>query len=87
MVDPSERVREIKAMVDDGKYFSINRAQQYGKTTTINWLSTHLRQDYDVLKLDFRRISPSSLDTDREFVQAFCRLVLAQGRALRSRPA
>ena len=35
MVDLSERVKEIKKLVDDGKYFTINRARQYGKTTTI----------------------------------------------------
>ena len=33
MVDLSERVKEIKQLVDDGKYFTINRARQYGKTT------------------------------------------------------
>lgn len=30
MVDLSERVNEIKKLVDDGKYFTINRARQYG---------------------------------------------------------
>lgn len=33
MVDISDRVAEIKKMVDTGKYFTINRARQYGKTT------------------------------------------------------
>ncbi len=37
MVDLSERVAEIGKMVDDGKYFTINRARQYGKTTTIDY--------------------------------------------------
>ena len=38
MVDLSERVKEIKRFVDDGKYFTINRARQYGKATTITAL-------------------------------------------------
>ena len=38
MVDLSERVKEIKKYVDDGKYFTINRARQYGKTTTLTAL-------------------------------------------------
>ena len=42
MVDLSERVREIKKLVDDGKYFTINRARQYGKTTTIDALGKAL---------------------------------------------
>ena len=29
MVDLSERVQEIKKLVDDGKYFTINQACQY----------------------------------------------------------
>ncbi|MBR3317046.1 MAG: hypothetical protein IKG21_04415 [Atopobiaceae bacterium] len=35
MVDLSERVAQIKEMVDAGEYFAINRARQYGKTTTL----------------------------------------------------
>ena len=43
MVDLSERVTEIKKLVDSGKYFTINRARQYGKTTTIDALCRVLR--------------------------------------------
>lgn len=35
MVDLSGRLKEIKAMVDAEKYFTINRARQYGKTTIL----------------------------------------------------
>lgn len=38
MVDITERVNEIKRLVDAGKYFTINRARQYGKTTTLTAL-------------------------------------------------
>ena len=34
MVDISDRVSRIRKMVDAGEYFTINRARQYGKTTT-----------------------------------------------------
>lgn len=34
MVNLDSRVREIKKLVDAGKYFMINRARQYGKKTT-----------------------------------------------------
>ena len=34
MVNIAQRLQEIKALVDDGKYFTINKARQYGKTTT-----------------------------------------------------
>jgi len=82
MVDLSERVREIRKLVDDGKYFTINRARQYGKTTTIAILANELKQDYDVLSLDFQKISAASFKTEEKFVQAFCRQVLARGKKL-----
>ena len=33
MVNIDERLRAIKELVDSGKYFTINKARQYGKTT------------------------------------------------------
>ena len=53
MVNLDSRVREIKKLVDAGKYFMINRARQYGKTTTLFLLERKLREDYLVLSLSF----------------------------------
>lgn len=53
MVDLSDRVKEIKKLVDDGKYFAINRARQYGKTTTLTASRQVLLDEYIVLSLDF----------------------------------
>ena len=33
MVDLSERVVEIRKLVDAGEYYTINRARQYGKAS------------------------------------------------------
>lgn len=33
MVDPSSRLEKIGSMVENGEYFVVNRARQYGKTT------------------------------------------------------
>lgn len=82
MVDLSERVRKIKKYVDDGKYFAINRARQYGKTTTLALLAEYLRTEYEVLYLDFQRISDASFRSEESFIQAFCRQVLARGKKL-----
>lgn len=35
MVNIDERVHKIKELVDKRNYFTINRARQYGKTTTL----------------------------------------------------
>ena len=60
MVDLSERVAEIRQMVDAGEYFTINRARQYGKTTTIDALCQSLEHNYVVISLDFQDIEDGS---------------------------
>lgn len=35
MVDTSGKIDQIVRMVEKGNYFTINRARQYGKTTTL----------------------------------------------------
>ena len=83
MVDISEKVREIKRLVDDGKYFVINRARQYGKTTTIDALARFLTAtNYSVLSLDFQRISEASFKTEEAFVKAFARSIFRKSKII-----
>ncbi len=57
MVDLKDRLEKIKRMVDAGQYFTINRARQYGKTTTLLALAELLQTDYIVVSLDFQLFS------------------------------
>ena len=75
MVDLSERVKEIKKLVDDGKYFTINRARQYGKTTTIIALCSSLYNEYIVLSLDFQDIGDAVFRTEGSFTKGMCRII------------
>ena len=52
----TQRLADIKAMVDEGDYFCINRGRQYGKTTTLRALTHYLQDCYTVIPLDFQRI-------------------------------
>ena len=76
MVDLSERVKEIKKLVDDGKYFAINRARQYGKTTTLSALCQVLNVENTVISLDFQDIEDGSFKNGGEFSKAFARIIL-----------
>ena len=76
MVDISERLKEIKALVDDGKYFCINRARQYGKTTTLDALAEYLSNAYTVVYLDFQDISGGVFENEGTFTQGLARLFL-----------
>lgn len=54
MVDISGRIdRIIRDYIEKGQYFTINRARQYGKTTTLYLLERRLREKYIVLSLSF----------------------------------
>ena len=57
MVDLSGRLEEIKSMIDAEKYFVINRARQYGKTTILSALEEYLKEEYEVVSLDFQAMS------------------------------
>lgn len=76
MVDISDKVAEICKLVDAGKYFTINRARQYGKTTTLRALQRMLQGRYLVISLSFEGIGNAVYQTEGEFVQAFSRLLL-----------
>ena len=71
MVNLTPRLEEIKAMVDSGAYFTINRARQYGKTTTLRALADFLKKDYEVISLDFQRMSSLSFESESFFAAAF----------------
>lgn len=52
MVDISKRIDTIMHdYIENGQYFTINRARQYGKTTTLYLLERRLQKEY----LDYYR--------------------------------
>lgn len=71
MVDITERLRQIKTMVDAGQYFTINRARQYGKTTTLQALREFLKNEYIVISMDFQMLSASKYKSENIFSVAF----------------
>ena len=76
MVDITDRLEKIKKMIDAGQYFTINRARQYGKTTTLRALAKYLVQDYVVVSLDFQLLSHKDFAEEGAFVKAFSEAVL-----------
>lgn len=54
MANLAEQIGQIRKMVDAGAYFTINRARQYGKTTTLAALELGLAKEYLVISLDFQ---------------------------------
>ena len=74
MVDMEDRMIEIKKMVDQGDYFTINRARQYGKTTTLKALADFLEKEYVVISLDFQILGASKFRNENIFSLTFASL-------------
>ncbi len=76
MVDISGRIRKIEALVADKDYFTINRARQYGKTTTLNAVREALKDVYYVISMDFEDYSADTFENEdtfcRDFSRGFC---------------
>lgn len=74
MVDLTQRLSEVRKLVDDGKYFTINRARQFGKTTMLHALAEYLSQDYLVISMDFQmQMSDAKFRNENSFSLAFAR--------------
>lgn len=76
MINLDERLKVIKELVDNGKYFSITKARQYGKTTTLDALATFLSKEYMIISLDFQMLGHEDFKNESSFVSAFSREVL-----------
>lgn len=54
MVDTKDVLNQItEKYIENGEYFTINRARQFGKTTTLELLYQHLKEKYIVLDISF----------------------------------
>ena len=73
MVNINGRLQQIKVLVDEGKYFTINRARQYGKTTTLRALAEMLRDEYYVVLLDFQTFDNEKFSAELPALDLSCR--------------
>lgn len=76
MADTFKRVKAIQNMVENGSYFAINRARQYGKTTTLAALARELRASYLVVSLDFQDLGSAAFENENTFSLAFIQILL-----------
>ena len=76
MVNIDRRLAEIRRLVDDGAYFVINRARQYGKTTTLRALNHDLKNSYYVILMDFQIFGEGEFADENIFSLSFARVFL-----------
>lgn len=75
MVDTSRKIEQIITLIDKEKYFTINRARQYGKTTTLDTLNNRLHERYNIIWTSFEGMSDKSFANDVAFMKNFIKKV------------
>jgi hypothetical protein len=71
MVDITGKIEQIKRLVDRRSYFTINRARQYGKSTTLNTLKKTLSNAYICINLSFEGVGATMFADPQSFCQRF----------------
>lgn len=75
MVDISNKLVQIKELIDNEFYFTINKPRQYGKTTTLSELKKFLKEEYLVISISFEGIGDAVFENEKEFSSAFIELM------------
>ena len=82
MVDTAKRFKAVETMIDHGDYFTINRARQYGKTTTLDMIWRRLSDRYLVVPLSFEGIDSTAYASHEAFASMFARQMLRELNSL-----
>lgn len=83
MVDTAKRFEAVENLIDNGKYFTINRARQYGKTTTLDMIWSHLSDRYLVVPMSFEGLDSSDYASNEAFVRMFARQMTKHLKSLK----
>jgi len=73
MVNIEKKLGHIMSLIDGRKYFTINRARQFGKTTTLSLLERHLRNntEYICINITFENVDIPVFEKSESFCQEF----------------
>ena len=80
MADVSAKYKAIFALAEKGKYFTINRPRQYGKTTTLFALVETLqsKEEYVVFRTSFEGVGDDAFLKEQSFCALFLDLLLSE---------
>ena len=73
MVDTEKRFKAVEELIDTGEYFAINRARQYGKTTTLQMIWRRLSDRYLIIDCSFEGIDDNAFSSHAAFAKMFAR--------------
>ncbi len=74
MVDTGKKIDEIVKLIEKGKYFTINRPRQYGKSTILESIERRLpSSDYFTMFFTFESLSDIDFLNEKNFFREFSR--------------
>ena len=76
MVDTTKKMQVFERLIDKRKYFTITRARQFGKSTSLNWILHNLSDRYLVIPASFEMYSADDWATTTNFCKYFCKKVI-----------
>lgn len=71
MVDSAKRFESVERLIDTGKYFTINRARQYGKTTMLDMIWRKLADRYLIIDCSFEGVDDNAFSSHAAFAKMF----------------
>ena len=72
MVNTTAKMKVFEGLIDQKCYFTINRARQFGKSTSLNWIYKNLSDRYLVVPISFETESKVNWENDKTFCNYFC---------------
>ena len=84
MVDTTAKMKVFESLIDNGNYFTITRARQFGKSTTLNWIYDNLSDRYLVIPTSFEIFSDNDWVNVSTFCRYFCTKIIKASRKLKN---
>ncbi|QTA82679.1 p-loop domain-containing protein [Desulfonema limicola] len=77
MVNTSDKIKSIIQLIEKGKYFTISRPRQFGKTTTLFLIMKKLfkTDEYLPVRISFEGLTTENYANEKKFLAGFCNLL------------
>ncbi|MCR5455861.1 MAG: hypothetical protein K6F33_12810 [Bacteroidales bacterium] len=76
MVDITAKMKVFERLIDQKAYFTITRARQFGKSTSLNWILHNMSDRYLVIPASFEKYSTEDWIDDERFCRYFCTKII-----------
>ena len=84
MVDTTKKMKVFERLIEKKSYFTISRARQFGKSTSLNWILHNMSDRYLVIPASFETFSDDSWTDVDSFCRYFCEKIIKAARKIKN---